>query len=132
MVSINWKIPLTHMKVGGIDQLPYLNEVGENFDPTYGTICLNVETAKQLEFEEGDTVTVESANGRITGKLHLTELLFPRVVGVAGALGRFVDTLGPKAHKYPYYNLLTSCKVMESDPISLGVVNARPVRIYKA
>jgi hypothetical protein len=56
----------------------------------------------------------------------------PKVVGVAGALGRFVDTLGPKAHKYPYYNLLTSCKVMESDPISLGVVNARPVKVYKA
>jgi anaerobic selenocysteine-containing dehydrogenase len=132
LVSINFKIPTTHMRLGGLDQTPYLNEVGETFDPTYDAICLNTETAKERKLAEGDMVTVESAHGKVTGKLHVTELIMPKVVGIAGALGRLVNTLGPKAHKRVFYNKLTGAGLSERDPISMGVVNNCPVRIYKA
>ena len=131
LVSINWKIPASHMKIGGIDQLPYLNEIGETFDPTYNAVCLNTLTAKDYGLKEGDMITVESPTGKVTGKVHITELIAPKVVGIAGALGRATDTLGPKAGKYIYYNRLISAELNSCDPISMGLINNRPVKIYK-
>jgi anaerobic selenocysteine-containing dehydrogenase len=132
LLSLNWKTTFSPMRVGGVDQLPYINEVGERWDPTFDTICLNSQTAKERGLSEGDKVTVESENGKITGKLHITELLIPKVVGVAGALGRMVNTLGPKAASYIHYNRLTNTKIADCDPIALGITNTVPVKIYKA
>ncbi|ADD68866.1 molybdopterin oxidoreductase [Denitrovibrio acetiphilus DSM 12809] len=132
LLSINWKLPISPMRVAGDDQMPYLNEVGEKFDPSYGKICLNSITAKEKGIKEGDTIWVESENGKVKGDVHITEMIFPGVVGFGGALGRLVKTLGKKAASFPMYNKLTNAKISDCDPISVGVSNTVPVRIYKA
>jgi anaerobic selenocysteine-containing dehydrogenase len=132
MISINWKAPTSPMRIAGNDQLPYLNEVSETFDPTYGKICLNTKTAAEKGIKEGDTIWVESANGKVSGQVHVTELIFPDVVGFAGALGRLVDSLGKKASSYPMYNKLTNAKISTCCAVAIGVSNSVPVRIYKA
>lgn len=132
LVSINWKTVFSPMRIGAVDQMPYLNETGEKYDPTYNTITLNKVTAEAKGFKNGDMVTVESENGKITGKVFVSELIIPDVVGVAGSLGRVVNTLGPKASSYMHYNRLTTTKLKDCDPVAVGITNAVPVRIYKA
>lgn len=130
--SINWKSQLSPMRVGAVDQMPYLNEVGEMFDPAYGTIQLNTVTAKEQGLKTGDTVTLESENGKITAKLFVTELMHPGVVGVAGALGRLIDCAGAAGKKYLHYNQLTTTKFSDMCPVAGGITNTVPVKIYKA
>jgi len=132
MISINWKTPTSPMRIGGNDQMPYLNEASGTFDPTYGKLSINTKTAKEKGIKEGDTIWVESENGKIKGEVHVTELIFPDVVGVAGALGRLVDSLGKKAASYPMYNKLTNAKISDCCAVAIGVSNSVPVRIYKA
>jgi len=56
----------------------------------------------------------------------------PGIVGVAGALGRVVDSLGKKAASFPMYNKLTNAKISDCCAVAIGVSNSVPVRIYKA
>lgn len=131
LVSITYKTQYSPMRIGAVDQLPYLNEVGETFDPFYGTVSLNTETAKEKGLVNGDTVVIESEYGKVNGKLFVTELLQPGVVGVAGALGRLNEASGPKGTKYLHYNKLTGNNINDFDPVTMGVTNTVPVRIYK-
>ncbi|MGD9807178.1 MAG: molybdopterin-dependent oxidoreductase [Deferribacterales bacterium] len=131
LVSITYKTPYSPMRVGAVDQLPYLNEVGETFDPTYGTVTLSTITANEKGLKSGDTVTVESKNGKITGKLFVTELLLPGVIGVAGSMGRLVKSAGASGTKYLMYNKLTCTDLADCDPVAMGITNPVPVKIYK-
>ena len=131
LVTLTYKTQYSPMRVGAVDQLPYLNETGETFDPFYGTVSLNVTTAAEKGLKTGDTVVVESENGKVSGKLYVTELLQPGVVGVAGSLGRLLKTTGAAGDKYIHYNKLTCTKIKDCDPVAMGITNAVPVRIYK-
>lgn len=132
LISINWKAPTSPMRIGGDDQMPYLNEASGTYDPTYGKICLNTKTAKAKGIKEGDTIWVESENGKVQGQVHVTELIMPDVVGFGGALGRLVKSLGKRAASYPMYNKLTNAKISDCCAVAIGVSNSVPVRIYKA
>lgn len=131
LTTLTYKTAWSPFRIGGVDQLPILNKTAMDLDPTYGTITLNTATAEKKGLKSGDMVVVETADGQISGKLYCTELLHPRVIGVAGSLGRLVNTLGPLAATFPHYNRITTAKTTELDPISGGVANARPARIYK-
>lgn len=131
LVSITYKTQYSPMRIGAVDQLPYLNETGEAFDPFYGTVSLNAETAKDKGLATGDTVVVESEYGKVSGKLYVTELLQPGVVGIAGSLGRLIKSAGHSGDKYLHYNRLTGNKISDFDPVAMGVTNTVPVRIYK-
>ena len=131
LVAFNFKIPFTPFRVGAVDQLPWLNEAGEKYEPYYNTIHINSATAARLGFKTGDTITVESENGHVTGRLITTELVHPQAVGIGGSLGRVTNAVGPKAASYMHYNRLTNAKLDNTDPISGGVINNVPVKLYK-
>jgi anaerobic selenocysteine-containing dehydrogenase len=130
--AINWKLPTCVMKAAGQDTMPYLIEVGETFDPSYGKILLNTKTAEEYGIDEGNSIWVETENGKTSGTVHVTELIFPGVVGFAGALGRLVGTLGPKPASRPMFNKLTSGKIQDSCAVAIGVSNVVLCKIYKA
>lgn len=132
LIGINWKAPTSLMRMGGIDHLSLLNEISGELDPAYGNILINPVTAAEKGVTEGDMVWIESKVDKIRGRLHVSETIVPEVVGVGGALGRLVDTLGKKATKYPMFNKLLSAEIEDCDAISIGVSISVPVRIYKA
>lgn len=132
LVATNFKTPTSPSRCSGDDQLPWIVEASETFDPQFGKVCVNPITAKEYGLKEGDIIWVESKNGKTSGPLHLSELFRPGTVNIAGSLGRLVKSLGLKAYNRPMYNLLCNGKPSESCPYQMGVQNNVPVKIYKA
>ncbi|MCD8490820.1 MAG: hypothetical protein LRY51_02385 [Geovibrio sp.] len=131
LVSITYKTQYSPMRIGAVDQLPYLNETGEAFDPFYGTVSLNAETAKDKGLATGDTVVVESEYGKVSGKLYVTELLQPGVVGIAGSLGRLIKSAGTAEISTCITTGLPGTRSPILIRLQWGVTNTVPVRIYK-
>ncbi|MCD8340412.1 MAG: hypothetical protein LUC43_09510, partial [Burkholderiales bacterium] len=131
LVAMNFKTPLSPSRCSGDDQMPWIVEAGETFDPQFGKICVNPLTAAKYGMVEGDIIWVESKNGKTKGPLHLSELFRPGTVNIGGSLGRLVKSLGEKAYNRPMYNLLCNGKPSESSPYQMGVQNCVPVKIYK-
>ncbi len=132
LLAINFKTALSPSRCGATDQMPWLEEIGETFDPQYGTICINPRTAEKYGIKEGDVIWMESVNGRTRGPVHLSELFRPGTVNVGGSLGRLVKSLGTKPFERPMYNHLCNGKPSTSDPFQMGVENNVAVKIYKA
>ncbi len=131
LVATNFKSPTSPSRCAAVDQLPWLMEASETFDPQYGKICVNPLTAAKYGLKEGDMIWVESKSGKTKGPLHLSELFRPGTVNIAGSLGRLVKSLGMRAYNRPMYNLLCNGRPSESDPFQMGVQNNVPVKIYK-
>ena len=132
LIATNFKTPTSPSRCGGVDQLPWVVEISETFDPQFGKVCLNPKTAERYNLKEGDLIWVESKNGRTKGPVHISELFRPGTVNIAGSLGRLVKSLGLKAYNRPMYNMLCNGKPNESCPFQMGVENNVAVRIYKA
>lgn len=132
LIATNFKTPTSPSRCGGVDQMPWVVEASETFDPQFGKVCINPKTAAYYKLKEGDVIWVESKNGRTKGPVHLSELFRPGTVNIAGSLGRLVKSLGEKAYNRPMYNLLCNGKPNESCPFQMGVENNVAVRIYKA
>ncbi|TCK58469.1 molybdopterin-dependent oxidoreductase [Seleniivibrio woodruffii] len=130
LIAYNYKITYAPFKIGAVDQLPWLNEVGETFFPFYNTICMNPLTAKAKGFKDGDIITVESANGKVQGKLKTSELFHPETVAIGGSLGRMVKSLGKKPASYVHFNKLTNGKLNNIDSIGGGIIGSVPVKVY--
>lgn len=131
-LATNFKIPLSVNRCGGSDQMALIQEIGDTFDPQFGTICINPKTAAEHDIKEGEIIWVESKNGKTKGPAHLSELFRPGTVNIGGSLGRLVHSLGEKAFNRPMYNLITNAKPNESGPFQVGVQNNVAVKIYKA
>jgi len=132
LLSFNFKIAVSMLRLGGQDQLPWLMEAGEKLDPYYGTVCLNAKTAAAKGFKEGQMVWVESRYGKTKGRLHVSELFHPDSVGIGGAMGRQVTTLGKNVNERPHYNQLLAGPLNTIDPIAGGIENTVRVKVYAA
>ena len=130
--AINFKITNANFRLGGQDQMPWLNEVSDTFDPYFNVICVNPQTAAKQGLEDGQVVWVESQYGKIEGKIKTSQLFHPSVVGIAGALGRMVDTVGKLPPQRLHYNRLLGAPLDTIDPIAGGVENTVRVKVYAA
>jgi len=71
-------------------------------------------------------VWIESRWGKTKGRLKLTELIHPEVVGVAACYGASTFMMSPDSKKGTYYNiLLTGKEDVGMDPISGSVTVSR-------
>jgi anaerobic selenocysteine-containing dehydrogenase len=132
LLGFNFKLPMANFRLGGQDQLPWLMEVWEKLDPHYGTICLHPRTAAAKGLREKQMVWVESRWGKTQGRLHLSELFHPDAVGIGGALGRQVATLGRAPAQRIHFNRLLAAPLNTIDPIGGGVENTVRVKVYGA
>jgi anaerobic selenocysteine-containing dehydrogenase len=96
-------------------------------------VVINSETAKKKNLRDGDRVCLESRYGKTGGRLRLSELIHPEVLGVPGNYGgkrsRF---LNPVSSDAAWYNvLLASDEEHHLEPISGGIENSPKVKLTK-
>ena len=132
LLAFNFKIPTANFRLGGQDQLPWLMEVGDKIDPYYDVVCMNPQTAAAKGLQDNQEVWVESQFGKIRGRVKVSELFHPQSVGIAGALGRMVDTVGKRPAQRLHYNRLMGAPLNSIDPIAGGTENTVRVKVYPA
>ena len=85
-------------------------------------IWINANTAKRKELDDGDEVWVEPRYGKTSGKLKVTELIHPEVVGIPAGYGSSTIMMSPDAKKGPHFNApITGDESIGIDPVSGGV-----------
>ncbi|MFC1910537.1 molybdopterin-dependent oxidoreductase [Chloroflexota bacterium] len=128
----NWKTPFMPHGTGDTQQNAWLAELREA-DPYEMYVWINSAMAKNKGFKDEDMVWIESRWGKTRGKLKLTELIHPEVLGVPACYGASTIMMSPDSKKGTYYNiLLTGKEDTGMDPISGSVTVSPKVKIYKA
>ena len=130
--AFNFKLALSNFRMGGQDQLPWLMEVGDKLDPLYDVVCMHPGTAAAKGLTDGQRICVESQYGKVSGRLKVSELFHPETVGIGGALGRMVSTLGPQPAQRVHYNQLLGAPLNTIDPVAGGVDCTVRVKVYSA
>jgi anaerobic selenocysteine-containing dehydrogenase len=132
MWAINWKTHFMPFGTGNTQENAWLAELRED-DPYEMKIWMNVETAKRKGLKDGDEVWVESRYGKIKGRLKLTELIHPEVVGIPACYGSGTMFMSPEARKGSYFNrLLTTKEDVGIDPVTGSITISPKVKVYKA
>ncbi len=129
---INWKTNFRIHGTGSNIENAWLKEIRES-DPYETYVVINSETAKKKNLRDGDRVCLESRYGKTEGRLRLSELIHPEVLGVPGNYGgkrsRF---LNPVSSDAAWYNvLLASDEEHHLEPISGGIENSPKVKLTK-
>lgn len=133
LYAINWKTAQFSFGTAGSLENAWLREVSEKFDPYALDICMNPDTAAKKGLAEGDTIVVESQyGGKVQGRLKLSHLFHPEVVGIAGIYGHTSMGLSAMARKGIHFNTLMSPEVADIDPVSGGFDAGPQVKVYKA
>ena len=131
MYAINWKTSLMRHGTGNTQENAWLAEVRDN-DPYELYIWINKETAKKKGFRDKDLVCVESPYGKASGRLKLTGLIHPEVLGIPACYGSATYMMSPDAKKGTHFNALLSGKEDTCiDPISGSITISPKVKIYK-
>jgi len=116
---------------GNTQENAWLWELRDN-DPYEMFIQLNPQTASQRNLKDGDWVWVESRYGRTKGRLKITHLIHPEVVGIPACYGRGTALMNPRAKEGSTYNdLLTSTESVGIDPLSGSIENSPRVKVYR-
>ena len=71
---------------GNTQENAWLAEIRDS-DPYELYVWINAETARRKGFKDGDEVGIESPFGKVTGKLKVTQLMHPEVLGVPACSG---------------------------------------------
>jgi len=131
---INWKTNFRIHGTGSNMANPWLNEIRES-DRYETYILINSLTAAAKGLRDEQRVVVESRYGRTEGRLRVTELIHPEVLGIPGNYG------GPGGKKWlnpvmvqgAWFNaLITADEENHIDPITGGIEISPKVRIYPA
>lgn len=129
---VNWK---THFLVNGTygnAENPWLQEIADNFVPDLKVVLMNRTTAGKAGYTEGQKVKIESQWGFTTeGKVHLTELIHPEVLGIAGNFGRLGMQMNPVAKEGAQFNQLVSADEGTIEPLAGNLDNSPRVRLTK-
>jgi anaerobic selenocysteine-containing dehydrogenase len=129
---INWKIHF--MTTGNQDFVanPWLQEILDDTDPHMKSVLIHPRAAERLKLNEGDEIVVESQwGGKAEGKLHITHLIHPDALGIAGGFGRRGLHRNPKAREGAAFNALLSAHPPAIDPVSVAIGNSPRVRVRK-
>ena len=128
----NWKTHYMVTNTYGNVENPWLQEIIDKYVPDLKVVLINRAAAKKMGYEEGQRVRIESQWGGSTeGKLHLTEMIHPEVVGIGGNFGRFGLQMNPIAKGGAQFNQLVSGDEATIDPVGGGLDNSPRVRLVK-
>jgi anaerobic selenocysteine-containing dehydrogenase len=132
--AINWKTPMAPFYCGDTHGNVWLHETMSTFDPYEYAIWMNSATAKSKGIQDGDTIVVESRYGKTQGRVKVTELIHPEVVGIPSGHGAASIMANPIVAEGPYFNALCSIheKDQATDPITGGIEEGPAVKVYKA
>ena len=128
----NWKSNFMPFGCSNTQENAWLAEIREQ-DRYELYIWMNSGTADKKGFSDEELVWVESRWGRTRGRLRLTELIHPEVVGIAACHGSATPMMSPDAKKGTFFNILLGSKEDEGiDPVTGSVTISPRVKVYKA
>lgn len=131
MYACNWKTSLMRHGTGNTQENAWLTEIRDS-DPYELYVWINAESAKKKGFRDGDEVCIESQFGVVNGKLKVTQLIHPEVLGIPGCYGSGTFMMSPEARKGTHFNMLLSGEEETCiDPISGSITVSPKVKIYK-
>ncbi|MBW1802650.1 MAG: molybdopterin-dependent oxidoreductase [Deltaproteobacteria bacterium] len=129
---INWKTNFRIHGMGSILENAWIKEIRDK-DAYETYVMINAETAKNKGLQDEDRVCIESRYGKTEGKLRVSELIHPEVIGIPGNYGgKSASFLNPITSEAAWYNeLLSSGEEHSLEPITAGIENAPKVKIYR-
>ncbi len=131
---MNWKTSFRIHGTGGNMGNPWSNEM-RAADPYEMYVHMNSITAKKKNLSDGQTVWIESPQGKTKGRIRVTELIHPQVIGIPGNYGgvraRYTNPVMPEGGAW-FNCLLGYDEVQHIDPIAGGMDNAPRVKVYPA
>jgi anaerobic selenocysteine-containing dehydrogenase len=132
--AINWKTPMAPFYCGNTYGNVWLHETMSTFDPYEYAIWLNSKTAEKKGIKDGDTIVVESRYGKTQGRVKVTELIHPDVVGFPAGHGAASPMANPITAEGGYFNALCNLdeKNQALDPLTAQVEEGPAVKVYKA
>lgn len=129
---VNWKIHYGVNNTGGLYENAYVQEVIDQFNPYLKCIWLPASVAAKLEIKEGDTVCLESRyGGKTQGKVHLSQFMHPKCIGIPGNFGRRTSYMSPLKEVGVHFNSLLTAKESTLNPISVSLESSPQIKIYK-
>jgi thiosulfate reductase / polysulfide reductase chain A len=88
-------------------------------------------TAAKKGIKEGDMIEVTSRSGKLVGKVKLSHLFHPEVIGTPGNFGRRSKMMNPIAREGINYNQLVSPDDGWFDPLNTALSASPRVKIRK-
>ena len=127
----NWKTQFMPFGAADTQENAWLAEL-RDADPYEMWVWINTQTAAKKGLKNGQEVWIESRSGKTRGRLKLTELIHPEVVGIPACYGSGTVMMSPDSRKGTYYNiLLTGDEETGIDPVSGSVSISPRVKIFK-
>jgi len=132
LYAINWKTNFRIHGTGSNMENAWLQELREN-DPYETFVLVNSLTARKKGLQDGDAIRIESQYGKTEGRVKVTELIHPEVIGIPGNYGgRSTSFLNPVHSDAAWFNELLSSKEEHAlDPITAGMEIAPRVRVHR-
>ncbi len=127
----NWKTPFVLFGLGATAENPWLYEIAKETDPYQRVISMNPATAAKKGLKEGDLIEVTSRSGKITGRLKLSNLFHPEVIGTPGNFGRRSLMMNPIAREGINYNQLVVPDDGWFDPLNTALSASPRVNVRK-
>lgn len=131
MYFTNWKTPFVLFGLGGTAENPWLYEIAKETDPYQRVISMHPDTALKKGLKEGDMIEVTSRSGKVTGRLKLSYLFHPEVIGTPGNFGRRSLMMNPIAREGINYNQLVVPDDGWFDPLNTALVASPRVKVRK-
>ncbi|NBJ14237.1 MAG: hypothetical protein FNP40_01410 [Dehalobacter sp. 4CP] len=130
---VNWKIHYGPNNTGRMYENAYMQETMDYSNPFLKCIWVAESVAEEMGLKEWDTVIVESAvGGKIKGKIHLSQFIHPKCIGIPGNFGRRTPYMNPVNNTGVHFNSLLSVDESTLNPISLSLESSPQVKFYKA
>jgi phenylacetyl-CoA:acceptor oxidoreductase len=128
---VNWKTPFILFGLGATAENPWLYEIAQNTDSYQRVISMNPATAAKKGLKEGDLIEVSSLWGTLTGRLKLSSLFHPEVIGTPGNFGRRSMHMNPIATEGINYNQLIPSADGWFEPVSTALAGSPRVKVHK-
>lgn len=128
---VNWKTPFVLFGLGATAENPWFYEISKATDAYQRVISMNPETAAKKGLNEGDLIQVSSQFGTLTGKLKLSNLFHPDVIGTPGNFGRRSPQMNPIAREGINFNLLIASDDGWFEPVTTALQGSPRVKVQK-
>ncbi|MEE8449371.1 MAG: molybdopterin-dependent oxidoreductase [Thermodesulfobacteriota bacterium] len=128
LYAVNFKLPFHTFSF--TSQNPWLDELASHHPSAY-KIMINTDAAEARGIRDGDTIMIESRDGKVAGQARVTPGVHPEVVGLAGAFGHWAKELPVAKGKGVHFNSLLTEGPDRIDSVSGALDTCVQVRVSK-
>ena len=128
-IGVHYKLPYVYGGQGNAN--PWTDELCEKLPHSYG-VMINANLAKEKGIEDGDAIWVESPVTKVKVVAKVTQMIHPKVLGIAGHAGHWAQGKAISRGKGVNFNGLLPYGEHTVDIISTAMDQCAPLKVYKA